>query len=415
MTRFTRRQIVGSGLAMAALSGLPARAQAGPVRIAYIDPLSGFMAPVGDSGLAHLQFEAERINAAGGVAGGRKLEIVGFDNKLNPQESIVQLEKAIDQGIRYISQGNGSSVAAALIDAIEKHNARNPKDAVLFLNYAAVDPAFTNDKCSFWHFRFDADSDMKMSALTDFIKPQTELKRIYIIGQDYSFGKAVADAAVKMLAAKRPDIQIVGNELHPLAKVRDFSPYVTKIRASGAQAVITGNWGNDMTLLIKSATDSGFNVPFFTYYGGGLGSVAGMGPGGVGLVRQISEWHSNAEGTGLDETVRRFKAKNPDNDYFYFRIKVMMDFVARAMNDTKSAEPMAVASALEGMEMKIETGMATMRKDNHQLIQPLFLSTLSDNVKFTIDNTKFGFRTDLKIEGKDTSMATTCQMKRPAA
>ncbi|CEJ15716.1 Leucine-, isoleucine-, valine-, threonine-, and alanine-binding protein precursor [bacterium YEK0313] len=415
MSHFTRRQVVGSGLAAAALSSLPASAQSGPVRIAFIDPLSGFMAPVGDGGLKQFEFEAERINAAGGVAGGRKLEVVGFDNKLNPQEAIVQLEKAIDQGIRFVSQGNGSSVASALIDAIEKHNARNPRQSVMYLNYAAVEPIFTNDKCSFWHFRFDADSDMKMSALTDYIKGQPDLKRIYIIGQDYSFGKALAESAVKMLAAKRPDIQIVGNELHPLARVRDFSPYITKIRSAGAQAVITGNWGNDMQLLIKASSDAGFNVPYFTYYGGGLGAAAGIGRGGVGLVRQVTEWHSNIPDIGMDDIVRSFKAKHRNLDYYYYRVKVMFDMLAKAMNDTKSAEPREVALALEGMDIPIETGRAQMRKDNHQLIQPLFISTLSDNVRFDIDNTGFGFKTDVKIEGQATSMPTTCQMRRPGA
>ncbi|MCZ0735736.1 branched-chain amino acid ABC transporter substrate-binding protein [Phreatobacter sp. AB_2022a] len=415
MSHVTRRQVVGSGLAAAALSSLPASAQSGPVRIAFIDPLSGFMAPVGDGGLKQFEFEAERINAAGGVAGGRKLEVVGFDNKLNPQEAIVQLEKAIDQGIRFVSQGNGSSVASALIDAIEKHNARNPRQSVMYLNYAAVEPIFTNDKCSFWHFRFDADSDMKMSALTDYIKGQPDLKRIYIIGQDYSFGKALAESAVKMLAAKRPDIQIVGNELHPLARVRDFSPYITKIRSAGAQAVITGNWGNDMQLLIKASSDAGFNVPYFTYYGGGLGAVAGIGRGGVGLVRQVTEWHSNIPDIGMDDIVRAFKAKHRNLDYYYYRVKVMFDMLAKAMNDTKSAEPREVALALEGMDIPIETGRAQMRKDNHQLIQPLFISTLSDNVRFDIDNTGFGFKTDVKIEGQATAMPTTCQMRRPGA
>lgn len=414
MIRMNRRQFVGTGLAAAAaLGNLPALAQGAPVKIAFIDPLSGFMGPVGDASLKGMQFEADRINAAGGVAGGRKIEVTGFDNKLNPQESIVQLEKAIDQGFRYIMQGNGSSVAAALIDAVEKHNARNPAQSVLFLNYAAVDPAFTNEKCSFWHFRFDADSDMKMAAMTDYIKTQTDIKKIYIIGQDYSFGKAVADAAVKMLKQKRPDIEIVGNELHPLARVRDFSPYITKIRASGAQAVITGNWGNDMQLLIKASTDAGFNVPYYTYYGGGLGAVGGTGPGAVGLLKQVTEWHSNIEGIGMDDLVKAFKAKHKEYDYYYYRAKVMFDMIKAAMDKTKSVEPKDVALALEDLEIKIETGSAKMMKENHQLVQPLYISTLADKTKFDIDNSGRGFKTDYKIEGPATVLPNSCQMKRP--
>ena len=147
-----------------------------PIKIALIDPLSGPMASAGQPAYEHLKFAAERINANGGM-NGHPVEIVGLDNKLSPQESLVQLQKAMDNGVDFITQGNGSSVASALIAGIEKHNRRNPGDERLFLNYAAVDPVFTNERCSFWHFRFDANSDMKMNALTDYLAGQKEIKR----------------------------------------------------------------------------------------------------------------------------------------------------------------------------------------------------------------------------------------------
>src|SRR5262249_31338690 len=85
------------------------------VRIAYIDPLSGGGASIGEVGVKTFQFVADEINIKGGVLG-KKLEIVPYDNKLNPQESLVQVQKAIDAGIRIVTQGNGSSVAAAISD-----------------------------------------------------------------------------------------------------------------------------------------------------------------------------------------------------------------------------------------------------------------------------------------------------------
>ena len=105
---------------------------------------------------------------------------------------------------------------------------------MIYLNYAAVDPVLTNDKCTFSHFRWDANSDIKMEALTNYMKGQKDIKKIYLINQDYSFGQAVRKTAVEMLKAKRPDIQVVGDELHPLLKVTDFAPYIAKIKASGA-------------------------------------------------------------------------------------------------------------------------------------------------------------------------------------
>ncbi len=219
--------------AAASLFALGAQA-AGTIKIAYIDPLSGAFANVGEQGLAEFRFYAEWLNKRGGVLG-KKLEIVPFDNKVSPQEALNQLKRVEDEGIRYISQGNSSAVALALSDAVTKYNERNPGKEIVYLNYAAVDPALTNEKCSFWHFRFDANADMKMEALTALMAKDKSVHKVYLIDQDYSFGHAVANAAVRMLKRKRPDIEIVGNEFHPIGRVKDFAPYVAKIKASGAQ------------------------------------------------------------------------------------------------------------------------------------------------------------------------------------
>ena len=240
-----------SQLAAFSLFALFTNPVAAEVKLAYIDPLSGGAASAGINAQKHFLYLVDKINAAGGL-NGEKLSISFYDNKVDPQESLIALRKALDEGARYIFQGNGSAVALALSDAILKYNERNPGKEVLYFNYAAVDPALTNAKCNFWHFRFDSDADMKMSALVTQIAKTPQVKKIYLINQDYSFGRAVEAAAKKMIGEKRPDIQIVGDELHPLQKVQDFSPYVAKIKASGADAVITGNWSNDMFLLLKA-------------------------------------------------------------------------------------------------------------------------------------------------------------------
>ncbi|RYH19766.1 MAG: branched-chain amino acid ABC transporter substrate-binding protein, partial [Alcaligenaceae bacterium] len=193
------------------------------VKIAWLDPLSGLMASVGTNQLKTTQYLAEEFNKKN--LSGVKFEVIGIDNKLSPQETTSALRSAQDQGARYIMQGNGSGPALAIMDAIEKNNARNPGKELLFMNYAAVDPDLTNSKCSYWHFRLDADTSMKMEALTTWIKDQPDIKKVYILGQNYAHGVQVSKYAKEDLKVKRPDIQIVGDDLHPLAQVRDFSPY----------------------------------------------------------------------------------------------------------------------------------------------------------------------------------------------
>jgi branched-chain amino acid transport system substrate-binding protein len=386
---------------------------AADLKIAYIDPLSGGAASAGLNAQKHMVYLVDKVNARGGL-NGERLQLLSFDNKVDPQESLIALKKAVDDGARYVFQGNGSAVALAISDAIVKYNERNPGKEVLFFNYAAIDPALTNAKCNFWHFRFDADVDMKMTALVNVIATQPQVKKVYLINQDYSFGKAVAAAARRMLAEKRPDIQIVGDELHPLQKVQDFSPYVAKIKASGADTVITGNWSNDMLLLFKAGKDAGLKVTWYTYYAGNLGAPSAIGRDGIGVVKQVTEYHNNAL-PELDPDAAAFRKRftGKDDEFSYYRLNTTFLLFAAAANKARSNDPIKVARALEGMKLNTTVGEVEMRADNHQLLQPLFVSTFSDGVKFDVERTGLGFKTDAKVNAKDTALPTTCQMQRP--
>lgn len=411
------KSIILASAVVSAISAFSAQA-ADSIRIAFIDPLSGPFAATGTNGLREFEFAADTlVNAKGGVLGGQQFVIVPFDNKISPKESLIQLKRAIGEGIQYIAQGNSSGVANALTDAIKKHNKRNPDKPVLFLNYSAVDPALTNAKCNFWHFRFDANADIKMNALTDVIAQEDGIKKIYLIGQDYSFGKAVAAAAVKFLGEKRPDIEIVGNELHPIGKVKDFTPYATKIRASGADAVITGNWGADMVGLGKAIGDTGLDVPIYTYYAAKNGITKTIGESGKNKIRLVHEGNDNPP---LNDEIAAyytgFKAKYPDMDITQYRIANTIGMLAGAMETAGSTDPVAVAKALEGMEFTTLNGdKMTMRAEDHQAIQPIRISVHTDeNVTFDADNSGFGLVTESTITAADSALPSSCKMERPS-
>ena len=411
------KRTVQSALVASAILGsasFPASA-AETIRMAFIDPLSGPFAANGSNGLKEFKFMAAQINAEGGILG-KQLEIVGFDNKISPKESLIQLKRVIAEGMQYVFQGNSSGVANALTDAIDKHNKRNPDKRVLFMNYSAVDPALTNKKCNFWHFRFDANADMKMNALTDVIAKSAEMKKIYIIGQDYSFGKAVASAAVKMLAKKRPDMEVVGNELHPIGKVKDFAPYVAKIKASGAQAIITGNWGVDMIGLAKAVGDAGLDMPIYTYYAAKSGVTKAIGKGGVDKVRLVGEGTDNPPLTDAwRDYMTRYKAKHPDSDITQPRITNALAMIAKAIEKAGTTAPIKVAAAMEGMKHTAIWGdEIMMRASDHQMQLPIRISVHTDqNIEFDADNSGFGLVNESTISMESSSLPTTCKMKRP--
>ena len=383
------------------------------VKIAWIDPLSGLMAPVGSNQVKSLQFFAEKFSGAGNPAG-VKFEIIALDNKLSPAESLNQLKAAIDQGVRYITQGNGSSVAGALIDAVNKHNERNPGKEVIFLNHSAVDPDFTNSKCSYWHFRFDADTSMKMEALTTFMKDDKDVKKVYLLNQNYSHGHQVAAFFKENLKRKRPDVQIVGEDLHPLAQVRDFAPYIAKIKASGADTVVTGNWGSDLSLLVKAANESGYNGKFYTYYTGVSGTPTALGQGGAGRVYQISYNHYHLPGD-MAKWRDEYKTKFKDDFYTGSMIHIPK-ILGEAMAKAKSTDPVKVAAAMEGLTFKSFNGEVQMRKTDHQMQQPLYLTVWQKADKkfpYSPENTGMTLALVKEFPSYISSTPTSCQMKRP--
>ena len=315
-----------------------------------------------------------------------------------------------------MAQANGSGAGLALIDAVNKYNERNPGKEVIYLNHGAVDPDFTNAKCSFWQFSFDSNSDMKMQALVNTIAPNQNIKKVYIIGQNYAFGHSVSRAAKEMLAAKRPDIQIVGDDLHPIGEVKDFSPYIAKIKASGADTVITGNWGADLSLLVKAARDSGLTANFYTYYAVLKGAPTAMGDGALNRVHYVGVWNVNNENFAGKDVVEGFKKKYND-DFTWIQAYTAVVMLSNAIKTSHSTDPIKVGYALEGMQATSLNGDVQMRASDHQLQQPLYVAVWSKvdgkTVRFDQEGLGMGWKTEEKIPAYEASLPTTCQMVRP--
>ena len=411
--KFTRRLFalpVAASLALA--SGLVFAQTGQTVKIAFIDPLSGPFANIGQNQLKSYQFSAEEFNKKN--AAGVKFEMVGFDNKGSPQESLNVLKAAIDQGIRYVVQGNGSGAAAAISDAVSKHNERNPGKEVVYLNYAAVDPDLTNSKCSFWHFRLDADTSQKMEALTSYMKDQPDVKNVYLINQNYAHGVQVSRFFKETMARKKPEVKVVGDDLHPLGAVKDFAPYVAKIKASGADSIVTGNWGQDLTLLIKAAKDAGLNANFYTYYAVTGGVPTAMAAGVGGKVRVVAIGHNSVP--GILKWQDEFKKKFND-DWYTLQTYTAMAMLSEGMAKAKSTDPVKVAMAMSGLKFKSFGGDVEMRKTDHQLQQPLYITEwrkADAKNPYSVENTGFNFQEVRALPAYVASTPTSCQMKLPS-
>ncbi|MBP8136169.1 MAG: branched-chain amino acid ABC transporter substrate-binding protein [Rhodoferax sp.] len=406
-----------------------------PIKLALIEGLSGGNANGGEAVFRNLVWAVERVNERGGVktsAGPRLLTLDRHDSKGQVEEALSSLRAAIDGGTQIILQGNSSAVAAALIEAINKHNEREPSRRVVFLNYSAVDPILTNEKCSFWHFRFDAHADMRMAALMSVLKDDKSVKSAYLIGQDYSFGQAVLREGKRQLGIQRPDVQIVGEELHPLLRIKDFAPYAAKIKASGADAVLTGNFSNDLTLLVKAAKEAGFEGKFYTFYGNALGAPAAIGEAGLGKVIAVADWLPNVQTASSEAFYQSFRARypKPADDYVHMRMHLMVEALAQAIEKASPAgqkptaatgqdaiDLIAVAAQLERANVTLQGQNGTMRAADHQFQQPLVVGVMdrqgAPGVKFDVEGSGYGFRVIKTLPAASAEQATTCRMQRP--
>ena len=402
-------------LLLSVVALLSPQAHAEVVKIGFIDVLSGPFAAAGKSSLDQLRAVVTARNAKAKPSE-PQFEVVAFDGKGSPQESALMLKSASDQGIRYVTQGGGSGVAFALTEAITKIADREPAKAMVFLNYSAMDPGLTNDRCNFWHFRFYPSSEMKIEALTTYMKTRPDIKNVYLLNQDYTHGQQVSKASKAYLARKRPDVQIVGDNFVPIAQVRDFAPYIAKIKASGADTVITSNWGTDLSLLLKAAKDYGLNINFFTMNANNPGVPAQMGSWGENKVGVIWNWGHNAPTPELEKIYIAYK-KQTDEDFIFAAHYNSMHMLSAAMEKAKSTDPKAVAYALEGMKFKSPVGEVEMRKTDHQLLAPLFLGMWakqgSKGVKYDAEKTGYGFRSEVVWDTYISAQPTSCQMTRP--
>ena len=414
MKAFRFPRLVAAAILAVYLGGAIA---ADTVKLAVLGPMSGPFALQGEERLKIFQASADIVNARGGVLGGRKIEIVAFDNKSNPQESLIVLRQAIDQDIHFIAS-SASNVANAISDALVKHNARNPEQRVLFFDFNALDPALTEARCNFWHFRFEVHSDTQVSVITDYLIKQPAIRKVYLLNQDYAFGQAVSKAAKEMLAVKRPDIQIVGDDFVALGKVKDFAPYVAKIHASGADIVMTGNWGNDLSLLVKAGNEAGLKATFYAFLAGYPGTWSGIGAAGGDRVKTLDAWHINAADAAWQKTLLEYKAKyNTVSNAAYLPAYRVVEMLAGALNKSGSADPVKVGYALEGLKYAGPSGASWMRAEDHQMIAPLYILNFvkagQAGVKYDEEKTGYGWKTEAFIEAANIVPPVKCQMERP--
>jgi branched-chain amino acid transport system substrate-binding protein len=408
-----RHEAIAVALASACMLGAtPLMAE--PLKIGIIESLSGSQTSTGRMFAAGVHYGIDKINAAGGF-NGEPVEVIEYDNAGGPTEAADKFRQAVADGVDIVFQGASSAIAGQITEDVRKHNLRNPGKEIMFINLGAEAMELTGGKCHFYHFRYTTSAPMRVNALVKAMKEAGDLgTRVYSINQNYSWGQDM-QAAVEA-AADEGGYTVVEETLHDVNKIQDFAPYVAKIKAADPDTVMTGNWSNDLLLLMKATGDAGLKVRFGTAFLDQPGNIANAGDTALGHYIANSYDNSAADGTFAED----YKAAQGHYPTF---VEPQASFAALSLQQALSGldfkggdiDVTAIAEALENTTYESPVGPISVRKEDHQTIRPVVVSKAVKNPKYPADDTDMGFEAVAVVPGDQAIYAVqdSCDMKRP--
>lgn len=408
------RSIVMSAVsAAAALSATALHAE--PLKIGIIESLSGAQTSTGRLYANAVKYGVDRINEAGGF-NGEPVTVTEYDNAGGSPEAADKFRQAVADGVDIIFQGASSAIAGQLTEDVRKHNIRNPGKEVIFINLGGEAMELTGDKCQFYHFRYTTTAPMRVNALVSAMKESGDLgDKVYSINQNYSWGQDM-QAAVEAAAAEA-GYTVVDEVLHDVNKIQDFAPFVARIRSAGPDTVFTGNWSNDLLLLMKAAGDAGLDVTFATAFLDQPGNIANAGKTALG--HYIANNYDNAATDG--EFAESYKAATGHYPIFVeghtaFAVGALQQALGAVDFGGGDIDTTKIALALEDTTYESPIGPISVRKEDHQTIRPVVVSKVVENPKYPADGTNMGFETVKVIAGEQaiSPVQDSCKMERPA-
>lgn len=404
-------------IVLASLVALGAGAHAAPLKIGLVETLSGPQASTGLMFKAATRYVIDQINAGGGW-NGEPVQLVEYDNQGGPAGASDKVKAALADGVQLIVQGSSSAVSGQITEDVRKFNLRNPGKEVVFLNVGGEALELTGEKCHFHHFRFNPNAQVRVKALVSAMKQDNALgTKVYSINQNYSWGQDMEAAIVANATAG--GYQVVEKTLHDTNKIQDFAPYVNKIAASKADTVITGNWSNDLLLMMKASKAAGLTARFGTAFLDQPGNIANAGDAALG---HYVAHAFNADANGKDSEVfaEDYKAKTGHYPVYTEGQTVFgLQMVASVLKGVKAQDGKlnvnAFAKALETARVKTPVGESAMRADDHQILLPIAVSKVSKDAKFKADNTPMGFQTVKLFSAQEAAAPVqgNCKMQRP--
>ncbi|MVT66099.1 ABC transporter substrate-binding protein [Bradyrhizobium pachyrhizi] len=418
MTLFHRRHVLKLAGAAAAGFAVPAIAQARPaLKIASVETLSGPGSTVNRLWSLGLKYCIDKLNADGGW-NGQKIVYAEYDTEGTTGGASQKTQAAIADGAHIIAHGGSSNIGGQITEDVRKWNLRNPTAKVLFFGLGIEALELTGAKCHFHFFRFATNADIRIRALVAGMKAENALgQKVFSINQNYSWGQDI-QAAIEQSATEN-GFTVVDKVLHDVNKIQDFSPYVARIAASRADTVFTGNWGNDLSLLLKAVQAAGLKVKFATTFLDLPGALSSAGSAALGYFH-AELWNPQAFGAFGQELWTDYKAKMgtvpSTSEAKSILCLLFLQQALKSIPEVSKIDVDEIAKALEKTSYKAPTGDVTIRPADHQIAWPIVVSKVEQGPKFPYDGTDMGFVPVKVIAGSEAlnPVQASCKLQRPA-
>lgn len=315
------------------------------------------------------------INTQGGVmVDGKKKKIVLIkgDNQMKPTVAKRAMEKlCLEDDVDIVIGTTGTHLCLIGQQVAAKYKK-------IYLNVASLSDALMQGKrFNKYTFRTCATNTMLATGLAKFYAKRPE-KKFYILCQDYAYGHFFAKNFKEALKAVRPDAEIVGEDYHPLF-AKDFAPYLTKIKGSGAQVIVSGDFTPDLDNMVKQSDQLGLKLPIagpFTSnpiplqtikppHGNGLVAIQSYMtiPDKPQNVELMNKWH---------EAWKNWKAPLYNGPLFEWPGGILPQstigayWMFKVIEKAGSLDPDKIIAAWEGDEIELFGNKYKMRACDHQ-------------------------------------------------
>lgn len=334
---------------------LAAIIQSGPFQVTDVQNLEG------------IKFAVKELNASGGIDGHPiKLEVI--DTELNAAATRRKAIAAILQSkVKVIIGSSGSDILKALIAVGQQYH-------VPVIAFAGETDELTGVDFEPSIFRVASNTAMHASGIVyASIKTYPDIKKVFLLNEDYSFGRASAAGLEKALKRLAPNIEIVGNVLHPRGAA-NFSPYLQQIQASGADFVLTADWGADLVQLLTQAKSFGLKPRIGGTFLADPEILKGVGDAAIGDIG-ADVYLPTIDNEANRKFVQAWHEANAKTDIPWPTASVGKSYIstklaAAAIAKAGSTDFDKVQAVLEGFKTESIAGPLEIRACDHQVQLP---------------------------------------------